>query len=122
MISLGIGEAEEPLFENRVFAVPQGQRETEPAFAVGDAQQPILPPAIRPRARMIVRKIIPARPIGRIILAHRPPLPLGQVWPPPLSIGLPRGIVGEALLFCVGYIQSSLSVGETTCGERIPCR
>ena len=61
VIALGAGEAEQALLQDRVAAVPQRQREAQPAFAVADAQQPVLAPAIGAAARVVVRKVIPAR-------------------------------------------------------------
>src|SRR5262245_57882375 len=76
MITLGIRQAEQPLFQDGVAPVPQGQCETKPTLTIANSQQPILTPAIRPAACMIVREVIPALSIGRIILAHRAPLTL----------------------------------------------
>jgi hypothetical protein len=61
-------------------------REAEAAFAVGEAEQAVLAPAIGAAARVVVREIIPAIAVGRIILAHRAPLPLGQIGPPALPV------------------------------------
>ena len=102
VITLGAGEAEEPLLENGVASVPKRQGETDAAFAVGNAQEPVLAPSICPAARLIVRKIIPAIAIGRIILAHRGPLPLREIGPPPFPICLAIAIILEAVAFGVG--------------------
>ena len=61
VIALAVGEAEEPLLQNRILAVPQRQRETEPALAVGEAEQPVLAPTISAATGVVVWKILPAR-------------------------------------------------------------
>src|SRR5665213_4082798 len=65
------------------------------AYRWGEA---VLAPAIRAAAGVIVRKIFPRGAAGRIILAHRAPLPLGQIWPPAPPV-LPAGLVFRLALF-----------------------
>ncbi len=36
MVALVVGQPEEALLENRILAVPQGQRETEALFVIGN--------------------------------------------------------------------------------------
>src|SRR5205823_2682381 len=84
-------------FENRVFAVPECDGEAKPALTVTDAQQPVFAPAVGPAAGVVVRKITPAvAPLG-VVFAHRPPLALGQVRPPPLPVFFPSGVLREPL-------------------------
>ena len=54
VVALAVGQAEQPLLEDRVLAVPQGQREAEPLLVVGDAGQAVLAPAIGARAGLVV--------------------------------------------------------------------
>ena len=84
MVALRVREAEEPLLENFVAAIPEGQREGEAALVVGDPEQPVLAPAIGPGPGLVVRKRPPDVAIGGVVLAHRAPLPLRQVRPPEL--------------------------------------
>jgi len=37
MVSFGTGQSKESLFEDRVFAIPERQRETESSLAIGDS-------------------------------------------------------------------------------------
>ena len=97
VVALRPGQPEQPFLQNRIAPVPQRQRKAQPAFAVRDAQQSILAPAIRAAARVVVRKIIPARAVLRIILAHRAPLPLGKIRPPALPVFSARGIFLQPL-------------------------
>ena len=46
VVALAVGQAEQPLLEDRVLAVPQGQREAELLLVVGDAGEAVLAPAV----------------------------------------------------------------------------
>jgi hypothetical protein len=46
VIALVRVQAEEPLLEDRVFAVPEGERETEPLLVVGNTGDAVLAPAV----------------------------------------------------------------------------
>ncbi len=46
VVALGTSHAKQALLQDRVFAVPQCDREAQAAVTVADAQQPILAPAI----------------------------------------------------------------------------
>src|ERR1035437_9808594 len=99
VVALGVRQAEKTLLQNRVPAVPQCEREAEVLFVVADAGDAVFAPAISPAARVVVRKILPRRAAGRIILAHRAPLPFGQIRAkkrPLLFAGVP---LGEAMFF-----------------------
>src|SRR3954468_22440137 len=89
-------EAEEPLLENRIAAVPERERETEPALTIGDAQQPVLAPPVGSASRHVMGEAFPHVTARRVVLPHRAPLPLGQVRPPPLPIQLASGVFLEA--------------------------
>ena len=82
VIAFGVGEAEEPLLQDRVLPVPERQREAEPLLAVGDSRDPILAPAIGPRAGLVMAEIIPGVAVRAVVLAHRPPLPLAEIGAP----------------------------------------
>src|SRR5215831_5547950 len=57
MIGLGRDQAKQPLFQNRVFAVPQCQGKDEDLVTVADTGQPILTPAVRFGASEVMGKI-----------------------------------------------------------------
>ena len=46
VVAFAVGQAEQPLLQDGVLAVPQGQREAEPLPVVGEACQAVLAPAV----------------------------------------------------------------------------
>ena len=62
VVALVSGQAEDPLLQDRVAAVPEREREAEPLLDVRETGQPVLAPAIRARARVVVREVLPGRP------------------------------------------------------------
>src|SRR4029077_6155642 len=56
--------------------------ETEPLLVVANSGQAIFAPAIGPRTRLLMRQIVPGITVRAIILAHRSPLPIAEVWSP----------------------------------------
>src|ERR1035441_2892941 len=98
VVSLFPGETKETLFEDRVLAVPEGQRETKAAFPVGDAKQPVFAPTIGPAPGVIVREMSPAvTPFG-VIFADSGPLPFTQIRTPPLPVPGACGVFVQARL------------------------
>ena len=86
VVPLGPGEPEEPLLQDGIAPVPERQREAEPALAVGDAEQSVLTPSVRAASGVVVRQVVPAVAVLRVVLPHRAPLPLGKVGSPPLPV------------------------------------
>ena len=82
VIAFAVGQAEQALLENRILAVPQGQREAEPLLVVGDAGQAVFAPAIGARAGLVVAEIIPGVAAFAVVLANRSPLPFAEVGAP----------------------------------------
>src|SRR5437764_9944043 len=82
MIAFWTRQAEEPLFEDRISPIPQAEREAEQARLITNAQQTIFAPPIGTGASMLMRKGIPGATIGRVILADRAPLTVGEVRSP----------------------------------------
>jgi hypothetical protein len=82
VIPFFVGQAEEPLFENGVAPVPQGDGETESLFGVGDSRQAVFAATVRPGARLIVAEMPPRVAGIAVILANRAPLAFAQVRPP----------------------------------------
>ena len=99
VIALAVGQAEQPLLQDRVSAVPQGQREAQPLAAVADAGDAVLAPAVGARARLIVREVLPGVAVRAVVLAHRAPLALAEIRPPQLPARRAARVLGEADAF-----------------------
>ena len=76
MVALRAGEAEDPLLQDRVAAVPQRDGEAEGLAVVADTGETVLAPAIGAGAGVVVRKEVPGRTVGAVVLAHGAPSPL----------------------------------------------
>ena len=94
VVPLSVGEAEEALLEDRVLAVPQGQRQTQALLVVADAGQAVLAPAVSPAAGVVVRQVAPGVALGAVVFADGAPLAFAQVRP---SL-LPRPVTLAVLL------------------------
>src|SRR5262249_17538005 len=79
VIAFAARQAEDPLLQERVAAVPERQRETQALLEVADACEAVLAPAVGPRARVLVREVLPGAAIRAVVLAHRAPGPLGEI-------------------------------------------
>src|SRR5437588_9801678 len=103
VIAFAVRQAEEPLLENRVLAVPQCQREAEVLFIIGNTGDAVFTPAVGARAGLIVSKEIPGVTSWTIVFAYCPPLALTEVWSPlfPIRCCLPR-FLQTCLFFCHG--------------------
>src|ERR1700730_11721460 len=82
MVALAIVQAEQPLLEDRVLAVPQREGEAQPLVVVTETGETILTPMIGSRSRLIVREIIPCIAVLAVVLADRSPLSLAEVGAP----------------------------------------
>ena len=81
VVAFGVGQAEQPLLEDRVSAVPQRHREAEPLLVIGEAAEAVLAPAVGPAPGVVVRQVIPCRAFLTVVLPDRAPLPLREVGP-----------------------------------------
>jgi hypothetical protein len=96
MISLRTGKAEHALFQDRINAIPQRQRETEIMMNIRQAGHAVFVPSVGPRPRMIMRKETPSITAVAVVLPHGAPGPLGEIRAPLVpGIGL-RQIVLRA--------------------------
>ena len=125
VIAFVAGEAEQPFFEDRVFAVPQRQRETNKLVAIADAAKAVLAPAVRTTARVVVGEIFPSRAGGAVVFPYRAPLTLGKVRPPAFPVGFAAAIFLQSLLFGChrSFGQASfLFIGHynTSCTGNLP--
>src|SRR5207302_6911756 len=86
MVAFRTGQTEKPLLENRITAIPEGQRKANPALTISDAEQSILSPAISPTSGMVMGKMMPGIPVGRVIFADHRPLTLCEIRTPTLPV------------------------------------
>src|SRR5215472_8049775 len=82
MAALAVSQAKQPLLEDRIVAIPQGDRQAQQLPVIGKAADAVLAPAIGAAARLVMRKIIPRGSAGTVVLAHRPPLSLAKIRAP----------------------------------------
>src|SRR5262249_38038301 len=101
-IPLGTGQAEQPPLQDRIAPVPQAEREAHARLPVRDAEQAVLSPAIRPAAGVVVREVVPYGPVGRVVLAHRSPLALGQIRSPALPVLVALRVLRQAAALGAG--------------------
>src|SRR6516162_344118 len=102
VVALTAGQAKQPLFEDRIAAVPEGQSEAEILVPVADAGQAVLVPTVGPRASVIVREVAPCIAIGAVVLAHGTPRALRQEWPPAVPVAFVLPVHQQARAFaCV---------------------
>ena len=85
VIALAVGQPEEPLLEDGIVAVPQGQAEAEALFVVGNAGDAVFAPSVSTGAGVIVGEEVPGVTRFAVVLANRAPLAFAQVRPPLLS-------------------------------------
>ncbi len=86
VVALGSGQPERPLFQDRVLPVPQRQAQAQPLFHVAEPGQAVLSPPVRPGPRVIMRQVIPRLAVRAVVLAHRAPLALADIRPPPVPL------------------------------------
>ncbi len=82
VVALRVRQSEQSFFQERVFAVPECERQAQPLFRVADAGESVLAPAIGTAACVVVRKVVPRVSIRRVVLAHRSPLALADIRSP----------------------------------------
>jgi hypothetical protein len=110
MVGFTVGQPEQAFLEDRILAIPQGQREAEALVVIADTSQTILAPAIGARAGLIVREVIPGVPTVAVVLAYRTPLALAQVRSPFLPGHLLRLSLCKSNLFCTHTAPLSSSL------------
>src|SRR5947209_8465475 len=93
------GEAEEPLLEDRVSAVPEGGREHEELITVADPGDAVLAPAIGLAAGQVVRQEVPGVAVGAVVLADGGPGAVADIRAPPPPAGRVVADLPEPLVF-----------------------
>ncbi len=99
MITLTVGQAEQALFQNRVFSIPQGHREAQPLLVIGNSGQAVFAPAVRPRPGLVMTEVIPRIAPFAVVLSNRSPLAFAEVRPPLFPGGLLFSCLFQSYLF-----------------------
>src|SRR5262249_44202319 len=82
VIGLAVGEAEQAFLENRILAIPQGEREAQLLLVVRNTGQAVFSPAIGAGARLVVAEVVPRVAAITVVFAHGTPLALAQIRAP----------------------------------------
>ena len=100
VIALVAAEAEDALLQERVAAVPEGEREAHALLEVANTRQAVFVPAVGARASVLMREIVPGRAVIAVVLAHRAPGALTEIRAERLPLPGPAGgREGEACVF-----------------------
>ena len=109
VVPLAVRQPEHALLEDGIDPVPQREREAQALMVVADPRDPVLSPAIGPRARLVVREIVPCVAAGAVVLPHGSPLALAEVRPPREPRRPPRPILFKSIVLCCH--------GSSSCGR-----
>ena len=96
-------EAEEPLLEDRVLAVPERDGEAEDLVAIADACEAVLVPPVGARACMVVGEVLPRGAARGVVLPDGAPGPVGDVGAPALPVGASLPGLDESI-FLPGHV------------------
>ena len=100
VIALAVGQAERPLLQDRILAVPQDQRKTQPLVIVTETGETILAPVIGPRAGLVVAEIVPRIPVAAVVLTDGAPLAFAEIRSPLFPGYFAVTSVVETEVFC----------------------
>src|SRR5579872_5779187 len=106
VIAFFAGQAEKPLFQDRISLVPQGKSKTNELATIGDAGDAVFIPAVSTGTRVLVRKEIPCIAVGAVIFAHGTPCAFAQIWSPALPMLGPAARFRQPLFF-VGHTKDA---------------
>src|SRR6516162_1926852 len=103
--ALPVGQAKQPLLEDRIAAVPQGDRQAQQLPVIGKAGNAVLAPTIGAATRLVMREIIPCGSAGTVILAHRPPLSLAEIRAPATPVFYVFAAFLDSVLFSANRLR-----------------
>jgi hypothetical protein len=100
VIALAVGQTEDPFLDDRVRAVPEGEREAKNLPVVRDAGQAVLAPSVGAGARLVMAEVVPGVAGVAVVFPDGAPLALREVRAPllPGGGGL-LGLLETAFLF-----------------------
>src|SRR5207245_2588801 len=90
-----------------ILTVPERQRKAEPLSIIADPAEPVLAPAVRAAACVVVGERFPRGTVRGAVLAHGSPLSFTQVWTPLFPRGLRAPCRVESLSLCTHCRASS---------------
>jgi hypothetical protein len=97
MVTFRARDSEQTLFDDWIAAVPQSDRETESAFTIADAKQPVFTPTVSSTAGLVVREIAPGGIAAfAVVFANGAPLAFRKIRAPTLPILFSFGGMNEA--------------------------
>ena len=82
VVALDGRDAEQPLLQDGVVAVPEGGGEDEELIAVADAGDAVLAPAVRLAPGQVVREVAPGVAVGAVVLADSGPGAVADIGAP----------------------------------------
>jgi hypothetical protein len=116
VIPFAVGQAEQPLLENRIALVPQREGEAQLLLVVANPAETVFAPAVGARSRLIVAEIRPGVAVVTVVLTDGAPLTLAEIRPPllPGHAGLAR-IVQTLLFGAIGSVAFHGSLQSGPC-------
>lgn len=120
VISFLVREAKKAFLQDGIFFIPKCDGKANMLVAVADSGNAVFSPAIRARARMIVRKVIPCVAIGAVVFAHSAPLAFGKVRAPALPMNPALVDILQTSLF-VRHSRRPYRCASPGCGSRLIC-
>jgi hypothetical protein len=88
MVAFGGDQPEEPLLQDGIALVPEGEGKAEDLVAVADASEAVFSPAVGLAPSPIMGEVAPGVPVGTVVLADGAPRPLREVGTPPPPAGM----------------------------------
>ena len=125
VVALVAGQAEQPLLQNGIAPVPQGERQADLLVAIREARQAVFVPAIRARSRVVVGQVVPHGARRAVVFADRAPGAVTDVRPPAFPVHRSRPVFVQAALFHIRQVshrqlRSGTAVSgppKTACGR-----
>ena len=106
VVPLAVRQTEQPLLEDGIPAVPQGEREAQKLAVIGDPRQPVLAPAIGARPRLVVTEVVPGVARLAVVLADGRPTGAPRGRDPTSARALPPPAPPSAVPAPMSWIQN----------------
>jgi hypothetical protein len=80
VVSFRTTQSEDPFLQKGVTPIPEGECKTQALRSIAKPGKTILVPPTGARARLFVWEILPDLAIGTVVLTHRTPRALAEIW------------------------------------------